>query len=68
MNLPEIFGLMVGEDPQLYLEEVKKITHIMHISEVYRVELSSYRLKDVAHDWVAMWEKSREENVAPSTW
>ena len=48
MNPPEIFGSMAGEDPKLYLEKVKKITRIMHIFEEASVELTSYRMKDVA--------------------
>ena len=68
MNPPKFFGSVVGEDPHLFLEEVKKITLIMHVSEEESVELASYRLKDIAHDWVVMWEKSRGENAAPVTW
>ncbi len=40
----------------------------MHVSEVKSVELASYRLKDIAHDWVVMWKKGREEDVTPVTW
>ena len=68
MNLSEFFVPKVGEDPQLYLDEVKKITQVMHVSEEEIVELASYRLKDVAHDWVVIWEKSIGENAAPVTW
>ena len=40
----------------------------MHVTEEESVELYSYRLKDVAYDWVEMWRKSRGENAAPMTW
>ena len=40
----------------------------MHVSEEVRVDLASYKLKDVSNDWVVMWEKSRGENEAPMTW
>jgi len=40
----------------------------MHVSEKKSVELASYRLKDVSHDWVVMWKKSRGEDVSSMTW
>ena len=40
----------------------------MHISEEESVELAFYRLKDIAHNQVVMWEKSRGENATPVTW
>lgn len=68
MNPPEFFESVASEDPQLYLKEVKKITYIIHISEEESVELESYRLKDMAHDWVVVWKKSRGEDATPMTW
>ena len=67
MNPPEFFGLKVGEAPQIYLDEVRKITQIMHVMEEESVELAAYRMKDVAYDWVEMWRKSRGENDTPLT-
>ncbi|PHT42617.1 hypothetical protein CQW23_16642 [Capsicum baccatum] len=68
MNPPEFFRSVVGEDPQLFLKEVKKITQIMHVFEDQSVELASYWLKNIAYNWVVIWEKSRRENAAPVTW
>ena len=68
MNPPEFFGSVIGKDPQLYLEEVKKITQIMHVSEEDNVELVSYRMKDIAHNWVVLWKKSRGEDATSMTW
>ncbi len=59
MNPPEFYGSKVGEDPQMYLDEVRKITQIMHVTEEESVELAAYWMKDVAYDWVEMWRKSR---------
>ena len=50
MSPPEFLGLVAGEDPQLYLKEVKKITQIMHVLKKESVELASYRMKDIAHN------------------
>ena len=36
----------------MYLEEVTKIMHVMHFSEEESFELVSYRLKEIAYDWV----------------
>ncbi|XP_047259186.1 uncharacterized protein LOC124891501 [Capsicum annuum] len=40
----------------------------MHVSEEESVQLASYRLKDLAYDWVVAWRKGRVEGVAPMTW
>ena len=68
MNPLEFFGSKVGENPHLYLYEVKKITQIMHVSKEESIELASYRLKDVAYEWVVILKNSRGKNVAPIIW
>ena len=68
INPPEFYGSKSDEDPQLFLEEVPKITQVMHVSEKYSVELVTYRLKDLAYDWVVSWRKGRGEGVIPTTW
>ena len=52
----------------MYDDEMKKITQIMHMIEEESVEVASYRLKDVAYDWVQMWNTGREKDTAPVTW
>ncbi|WMV08818.1 hypothetical protein MTR67_002203 [Solanum verrucosum] len=42
-------GSQVGEDPQNFIDEVKKIFGVMQVTDNGRVELASYQLKDVAH-------------------
>lgn len=68
MNSPDFFGLKLGEDPQHYLDELRKITHIMNISKVESVELAFYRLKDVAYVWVVICKKGRGKNTTPMSW
>ena len=68
MNLPEFYGSKSDEDPRLFLEEVRKITQVMHVSEEHSVELAAYRLKDYVYDWVVAWRKGRGEGVVPTTW
>ena len=43
MNPPKFYGSKSDEDPQLFLEEVWKITQVMHVSEERSVELAVYR-------------------------
>ncbi|KAH0725485.1 hypothetical protein KY284_001350 [Solanum tuberosum] len=58
MNLPEFLGSQVGEDPQNFIDEVKKIFGVMQVTGNGRVELASYQLKDVAHIWYTHWKDS----------
>ncbi|KAF3668757.1 hypothetical protein FXO38_00048 [Capsicum annuum] len=57
MSPPDFYGLKAGEDPQLYLEKIRKITQVIRVSEEECVELASYRLKDIVYDWVVSWRK-----------
>lgn len=68
MNPLEFYGSKVGKDLRLYLEEIRKITQVMHVYEEKSVELASYRLKDLAYGWMVAWRKGRVEDAAPMTW
>lgn len=63
INPPEFFGLKMGEDPQLYINEVKKKTLIMHVTKLESVKLALYQLKDVSHYWFKQWKKGRGDNT-----
>lgn len=39
----------------------------MPVTEEESVELTAYRMKDVAYDWVEMWRMSRDKDAAPMT-
>ncbi|XP_049378026.1 uncharacterized protein LOC125842750 [Solanum stenotomum] len=68
MNPSEFLGLQVGEDPQNFIDEVKKIFGVMKVTGNDRVELASYQLKDVAHIWFTQWKKNKGENASLVTW
>lgn len=68
MNPPEFFRSKVGEDLQLYNDVVRKTTQIMHVTEEGSIELASYRLNDVAYNWVIMWKEGRGENTTLMSW
>ena len=55
MNSLKFYGSKSDEDPWLFLEEVRKITQVMHVSGEHSMELATYRLKDLAYDWVIAW-------------
>ena len=55
INKPEFLGSQIGEDPQNFIDEVKKIFGVMQVTGNDRVELASYQLKDVSHIWNTQW-------------
>ncbi|WMV40253.1 hypothetical protein MTR67_033638 [Solanum verrucosum] len=68
MNPLEFLGSQTGEDPQNFLDEIKKIFEVMQVTGNDRVELASYQLKDVAHIWYTQWKENRGTDAAPITW
>ena len=51
MNPPKLLGLQTNEDPQNFLDDIKKIYQVMQVIGNDRVKLASYQLKDVAQIW-----------------
>ena len=51
MNPPIFLVSMVGEDPQVFTDEVYKIVHAMGVTSREKVELAMYQLKYVARVW-----------------
>ena len=41
MNLPNFLGSLIGEDPQNFIDDIKKIFEVMHLTGNDRVELQS---------------------------
>ncbi|WMV08911.1 hypothetical protein MTR67_002296 [Solanum verrucosum] len=68
MNLPEFFESQIGEDPQNFIDEVKKVFEVMQVTGNDRVESAPYQLKNVAHIWYIQWKENRGTDVAPITW
>ncbi|XP_069147059.1 uncharacterized protein [Solanum lycopersicum] len=64
MNPHKFLGSRTNEDPQNFLDEIKKIFEVMQFAGNYRVELSSYQLKDVAYIRVERRNKNlRKKNM-----
>ena len=68
MNLPKFHGSKLDKDHQLFIDEVRKITQIMRVTEEDSVKMASYRLKNIAHDWVTIWKDGRGDNATPISW
>jgi len=67
MNPPEFLGSQVGEEPQNFIDEVKKIFGVMQVTGNDRVELASYQFNDIAHIWFTQWKENIGENAIPVT-
>ncbi|KAH0711565.1 hypothetical protein KY289_007524 [Solanum tuberosum] len=68
MNPPSFRGSSTTEDPEDFIEELKKIFDVMHVAYIERVELAAYQLKDVARTWFDQWKGGRAENAPPAIW
>ncbi|XP_070007597.1 uncharacterized protein [Nicotiana sylvestris] len=68
MKPPVFTGSKKDEDPQNFIDEVKKIFRVMHATDTEAVELVAYHLKDVSNTWYETWEESRGEDADPATW
>ncbi|XP_027772717.1 uncharacterized protein LOC107018809 [Solanum pennellii] len=68
MNPPIFTGAKTSEDPQEFVDEVHKILVAMGATDIEKVELASYQLKDVAQTWCKMWQDSRVLGRVPVTW
>ncbi|KAH0650238.1 hypothetical protein KY284_030150 [Solanum tuberosum] len=68
MNPSSFMGSSTTEDPEDFIEELKKIFDVMHVADTERVELAAYQLKDVARTWFDQWREGRAENAPPASW
>ncbi|XP_027774287.1 uncharacterized protein LOC114077987 [Solanum pennellii] len=68
MNPPIFTGSMPVEDPHEFVKEVLKILVAMGATEIEKVELASYQLKDVTQACCKMWQDSRVLGGGLITW
>nr|AAT39945.1 Putative polyprotein, identical [Solanum demissum] len=68
MNPPSFTGSSVTEDPENFIEELKRVFDVMHVAESERVELAAYQLKGVARIWFDQLKKNRAEDAPVVTW
>ena len=51
MNPPSFTGSSTTEDPENFIEELKKVFEVMYVADTARVELAAYQMKNVARTW-----------------
>jgi len=68
MNPPSFTGLRTAEDPENFIEELKKVFYVMHVTDTVRVELAAYQMKNVARTWFDQWKGGRAEDAPPASW
>lgn len=68
MNPQSFTGSITTEDPENFVEELKKDFHVMHVVDVERVGLASYQLKNVARAWFNQLNKGRYQDTPHPSW
>ncbi|KAH0679031.1 hypothetical protein KY284_020116 [Solanum tuberosum] len=68
MNPPCFMGSSTTEDPENFIEELKNIFDMMHMTDTERVELATYQLNDVARTWFDQWKGNRADDAPPASW
>ncbi|KAG5614487.1 hypothetical protein H5410_014311 [Solanum commersonii] len=48
MNSPSFTSSSTAQDPENFIEELKRVFDVMHVADIERVELVAYQMKDVA--------------------
>ncbi|KAG5600138.1 hypothetical protein H5410_031508 [Solanum commersonii] len=51
MNPPSFTGSSTSEDPENFVDELKKVFDVIYVANTERVELAAYQLKNVARTW-----------------
>ena len=59
MNLLELYGSKIDEDPNGFIDEVYKVLAIIGVSSFENEDLTGYELKDVARLWYEQWKDTR---------
>ncbi|XP_015068749.1 uncharacterized protein LOC107013324 [Solanum pennellii] len=58
----------VTEDPNNFVDELRKVFEIMHIADTERVELIAYQMKGAARIWFDQWKKNRVDEAPLTSW
>ncbi|XP_049381363.1 uncharacterized protein LOC125845918 [Solanum stenotomum] len=67
MNCPSFTGSSTIEDPEIFVEELKKVFEVMYVPDTERVELAMYQLENVARTWFDKWKEGRAEDAPLAT-
>lgn len=59
INPPIFTESKISEDPQIFVDQVHNIFISMGATDIEKVELAFYQLKDVSLTWCKMWKDCR---------
>lgn len=65
---PTFTGSKVKEDPQNFIDEMEKIFHVMHSTDIEGIEFATYQLKDMAYQWYEEWDQPRGNDTKSTLW
>lgn len=65
---PTFSGSSVSEDPQRFIDGLERLWRALGCSDVRAVELTSYQLEGVAHDWFDTVTHGRQMGSSPMAW
>ncbi|XP_049373003.1 uncharacterized protein LOC125837981 [Solanum verrucosum] len=66
MNPTSFTRSSTAEDPENFIEELKKVFDVMHVTDTVRVELATYQMKNVARTWFDQGKGGRAEDTPPA--
>ncbi|KAK4721591.1 hypothetical protein R3W88_011824 [Solanum pinnatisectum] len=62
MNPQSFTSSSTAENPENFIEELKKVFDVMHVIDTVRVKLAAYQMKNVSRTWFEQW-KGEEEKL-----
>ena len=68
MNPASFVGSSTTEDPENFVEELKKVFDVIHEVDSERIELAAYQMKNVARTWFDEWKENRDEYAPHPSW
>ncbi|WMV32581.1 hypothetical protein MTR67_025966 [Solanum verrucosum] len=68
MSPLEFTGSKHNVDPEIFVDELRKVFEVMHVVDAKCVELAAYQLKSIARKWFDRWKKNKVEGTSQLTW
>ncbi|XP_049386272.1 uncharacterized protein LOC125850472 [Solanum stenotomum] len=68
INPPSFTGSSVTEDPENFIEELKRLFDVIRVANEERVKLAVYQMKSVTRIWFDKWKKNRVEHAPVVSW
>lgn len=68
MTPPTFHGTIVDKDRQGFIHEVFKVVDSMGVTSRGKMELASYKLKEVEQVWFEQWRDKKLVRASPVDW